>query len=354
VELKRQSHVKDEYGFFAGKRKREQSLLISLSNDREELQTRIRQIETSVDMLPNSVMICDTVRRGKTDVRDNAYEVVLSWKHPTTSESSHRWDLVFSIDKVEVYVQITSVGAFEDCETRWREVIRSITLQKEQVQEEVLGQKGQRGLSRNIKTVGIGTDPSLENEVPHQRRSQKILESGEVRLANSYDPEQKIRALLSRKASSLNRPVEEGEIELLQTSLGFLLPLEMVALYRVGNGQKSGTFPIFMEYYEYLTLEEIGNTYSELRETAEFLSEEMAEMEEPLRYEEEVSPLFWKDGWIPFARRSRGDLLCVDLTPGPLGAVGQIIEFIHDDVSRTVVAKNMIQFLLQQEEDSGT
>ncbi|MEO1330314.1 MAG: SMI1/KNR4 family protein [Pseudomonadota bacterium] len=51
--------------------------------------------------------------------------------------------------------------------------------------------------------------------------------------------------------------------------------------------------------------------------------------------------LWMRLDWIPFAEDGTGDQLCIDLDPAPGGAVGQIVEFRHDDDARTVLAPGL-------------
>lgn len=41
--------------------------------------------------------------------------------------------------------------------------------------------------------------------------------------------------------------------------------------------------------------------------------------------------VYWSPGWIPFAEDGCGNLICVDLDPGPAGTAGQIIEMEFQD-----------------------
>ena len=48
----------------------------------------------------------------------------------------------------------------------------------------------------------------------------------------------------------------------------------------------------------------------------------------PLELDErrqQVQFVWWDKGWVPFAQDSGGNLVCVDLHPGPRGQVGQVI-----------------------------
>lgn len=40
-----------------------------------------------------------------------------------------------------------------------------------------------------------------------------------------------------------------------------------------------------------------------------------------------IQPIWWSKAWIPFAEDSGGNLLCLDLDPGPEGDKGQVLVF---------------------------
>lgn len=51
-----------------------------------------------------------------------------------------------------------------------------------------------------------------------------------------------------------------------------------------------------------------------------------------------IAPVWWSPYWIPIASDGSGNLVCIDMAPGPSGTVGQIIDFDHETLHRTVLA----------------
>lgn len=49
----------------------------------------------------------------------------------------------------------------------------------------------------------------------------------------------------------------------------------------------------------------------------------------------------YRRGWIPFAETGGGDLLVIDVDPGPTGRVGQVVDWRHDHHARDVVAGSL-------------
>jgi hypothetical protein len=50
-------------------------------------------------------------------------------------------------------------------------------------------------------------------------------------------------------------------------------------------------------------------------------------------------------GWIPFARDSAGNFLCVDVDPAQGGSIGQVIEVAYDDSRLRVLASSLADYL---------
>lgn len=58
-----------------------------------------------------------------------------------------------------------------------------------------------------------------------------------------------------------------------------------------------------------------------------------------------VKPLVWCKHWVSFGTHGSGDSLCIDLSPGEKGKVGQIIRYSPDLFDRPVIAGSMNDFL---------
>ncbi len=50
-------------------------------------------------------------------------------------------------------------------------------------------------------------------------------------------------------------------------------------------------------------------------------------------------------GWIPFADDGGGNPYCLDLTPGPAGRVGQVVQLEHDSLEAHLVADSLTDFV---------
>lgn len=54
-----------------------------------------------------------------------------------------------------------------------------------------------------------------------------------------------------------------------------------------------------------------------------------------------VRAKWWNRRWIPIGVNGVGDLICLDLDPPKKGTVGQVIEVLHEEGDRTVLAASL-------------
>ncbi len=68
-----------------------------------------------------------------------------------------------------------------------------------------------------------------------------------------------------------------------------------------------------------------------------------------------VKPVWWNRRWVPLFDDGAGNSLCVDLDPDEGGGAGQIVQYWHDDTSRTVEAPDFKSVLasVMNELESG-
>jgi cell wall assembly regulator SMI1 len=60
-----------------------------------------------------------------------------------------------------------------------------------------------------------------------------------------------------------------------------------------------------------------------------------------------LSPIWWDEGWVPFADNFRGDYICLDLHPTKHGKRGQAIHFNHESGRRLLLAKSFGAWLAE-------
>lgn len=155
-----------------------------------------------------------------------------------------------------------------------------------------------------------------------------------------------------RDALNLQPGATAEEIQLIENTLGVILPEEMKSFYSVYNGQ---AWDVGVEsFVRNLTL----SSLAEIMDNWLFLQEEFDpdDLLPDIEYGVEVQPLLWHKKWIPIAENGGGDYLCLDTDPTEQGVVGQVLYFWHDWGKRTTDAKSLFEFIencLNEENDSN-
>jgi len=168
--------------------------------------------------------------------------------------------------------------------------------------------------------------------------------------APSADPEALARALRERLPDAIG--ATEEEIAAAETRLGFALPAELKALYRVtrarwqdhdgdDESQEREAEALGCEPFDLDGLYVADASYR--RSTWGIAALEAVDTPPDAA----VQGLVGSPGWIVFGVGEGGDPLAVDLTPGPRGHTGQIIMLAReDDTGATLVADSLTDLVL--------
>lgn len=148
--------------------------------------------------------------------------------------------------------------------------------------------------------------------------------------------------------ASLNPGASEEALDALRRELKGVaaeLPGALLELYRQNDGQdrasNSGVFfglPFLsLEYalFNWKVWKDIGD------ETQNAVLDENCTSYPPGA----VRPVYTHAGWIPFAHDGGGNHIGIDISPGPAGQVGQVINFGRDENSKYVMAPSLGAFL---------
>lgn len=82
---------------------------------------------------------------------------------------------------------------------------------------------------------------------------------------------------------------------------------------------------VYIDDYEYVPLENVQETWSDMKDNLkerEYEGMEVADTGGGV-----IKDTFWNAGWIPFAEDGGGNLLCLDMDPGPKGKKGQVVKW---------------------------
>ena len=135
----------------------------------------------------------------------------------------------------------------------------------------------------------------------------------------------------------LNNPITEEEISILECGLGFALPLDLIEILKIHNGQNRNAGWIF-EGQEFLSSHRIldeWKVWKELLDDGDFDDNKSGEVNP------EIKDNWWNEKWIPFTYNGCGDHYCLDMDPTNIGKKGQIITMWHDDAKRELLNNSL-------------
>lgn len=152
--------------------------------------------------------------------------------------------------------------------------------------------------------------------------------------------------------ATLNPPATEAQIAAAEARIGYRLPDDLRALYRIGNGQQDpdayvarhpGAIVAFLFGNDFISLERALSEYQTWQE----IYDEMGPQADTVtvRAGDPVHRYYWHPGWFPFASDWGGNSYAVDLSPAPGGTYGQVIVIGRDEDERRVIASSITAFL---------
>ncbi len=159
----------------------------------------------------------------------------------------------------------------------------------------------------------------------------------------------RIEAWLESNAPEMLRALRPGAeldaIRATEATLGVTFPDDMVASYRIHDGQTALSYALMGEW-ELLSLEDVITEWETMRDL--HLDEAPHDEGTPA---DPVRPMWWNTRWVPVAYNGGGDLQCVDLDPAPNGTVGQMTTFWHMDAEREQLAPSFRDWLSEYADD---
>ncbi|MDQ1593229.1 MAG: hypothetical protein QOG71_3856 [Pyrinomonadaceae bacterium] len=140
----------------------------------------------------------------------------------------------------------------------------------------------------------------------------------------------------------LNAGASEDEIKALHTQVGASLPEELVAFYRVHNGQRQDSSGLFFGL-QFLSIDEVLTNRESWTEL-DYMNEEMEDMMESYP-DGVIKKLYANAGWLPVTHDYGGNHIGVDLDPDWKGARGQVIVFGRDEDRKRLAAESFPAFI---------
>jgi cell wall assembly regulator SMI1 len=130
--------------------------------------------------------------------------------------------------------------------------------------------------------------------------------------------------------ATLRAGASEDAIAAAEAAIGRRFPETLRALYRWRDGQVPDEAIRLYRGYRFMPLTELVGAH---RLLTGLFDEGSFDRDH-----------WWDAGWIPFLEDPRGDHLCVD-TAGVFGEAGQVVEFVHDEPTRSIVARDLDAWL---------
>lgn len=149
----------------------------------------------------------------------------------------------------------------------------------------------------------------------------------------------------------------EADILAVESSLGFDLPEDLKALYRIANGQVDPwetpvtqtefhggkNMAAMFGHFRFLSLQE---ALAEHQERLAIFEEDDTFEPWGLRSEDPIAAVDWKPAWFAFASAAEGNGYAVDTAPPNNGQIGQIIQ-VGPDFERHLIAESLTELMSQ-------
>ena len=139
----------------------------------------------------------------------------------------------------------------------------------------------------------------------------------------------------------LNAGTSEELFKKLESKIGNKLPDKYREWLTVHNGQKSSAAGLLVG----------GEFFSTDGILAEWQIMETLLDEGKFNFQSESDPKgkiktdWWNKNWIPISGDGAGNLICLDMSPDKNGSMGQVIDFDHETVDRTVLADSFEEYI---------
>ncbi|MBX3190642.1 MAG: SMI1/KNR4 family protein [Labilithrix sp.] len=131
-----------------------------------------------------------------------------------------------------------------------------------------------------------------------------------------------IEAWLAEHAAAVSGRLPPGAPEASIKELEVATSVALPAGYRAFLLRHDGGMP--WRSYDLLSVDEVLTAWKSMTAMQEQGTFKDAEVSTD---DGRVAETWWSRGWIPIARDSGGNLVCIDMAPGPKGRAGQIIRW---------------------------
>jgi len=202
-----------------------------------------------------------------------------------------------------------------------------------------------KGLESEPSTDPIVTEEPVEKQIEEQEENLVEEPIEQLPLDTIKEQWQRYETWLGEHfdqgLKNLNPGVTEGHLTILERTLNNELPSDYRDWLKIHNGQRADSTGL-------LYGNELLQVYRLLEEWFSMKKSLVAgEFSRPAESDPKgaIKPEWWNLNWLPVSADGAGNFVCIDLSPGEDGVVGQIINFEHATARRQVLANSFKDYI---------
>lgn len=156
--------------------------------------------------------------------------------------------------------------------------------------------------------------------------------------------ERRIAELGCEADMGLRAGAATDQIAALERHLGVELPQTLRDFYEVHDGQDGFGLALGQQLLPLSEIRRHWDAWRSIEKSAGHVDWTRSMDSYPAGF---IKPMYSNPGWIPLTSDAAGNHIGLDMDPGPLGAVGQVIAFGRDESTKRVLASSFDEFQLK-------
>ena len=156
-----------------------------------------------------------------------------------------------------------------------------------------------------------------------------------------YNYESWLETNYSEGKRALKSGASEQELVDLESKIGVKLPTGYRNWLKAHNGQNDFAAGLLVsnEFFATARILEEWQTMKTLLEAGKFNHPSESDPINAIKTD------WWNNAWIPISGDGSGNLVCIDFSPDLKGHIGQVIDFDHETLHRTVLSNNFDSYI---------
>ncbi len=140
---------------------------------------------------------------------------------------------------------------------------------------------------------------------------------------------------------ALNAGASEQQLAKFESQIGIELPADYREFLSIHNGQHHTAAGLLVGHEFFQT----SDILIEWKLMKKLLDDGVFKHKSESDPKGAIKPDWWNKNWIPITGDGAGNLICLDMSPDKNGTVGQVIDFDHETVERTVLADSFNEYI---------